>query len=246
MVDIHCHIVPEVDDGAWNMEMAVAMARMADGCGVTKIIATPHFKGVPEELEMLPFLKQQFRRLKSAVKRELPGMELYCGAEVLCLPQTIDMARRGLLPTLGSSRYVLTEFYFDAGGPFMDSALEELRRCGYLPVVAHPERYDAIQRDPSLAGSWFQRGIVLQVNKGSVLGAFGRRAEDAALRLLHRGTVHVIASDAHHTDARTTDLSGVRAWCLDHLGREYTTILLEENPERIAKGRSIRPPDRGL
>lgn len=246
MVDIHCHIVPEVDDGAWDMEAAVAMARLAEGCGVEKIIATPHFKGVPEALEALPYLKQQFRRLRSAVKRELPKLELISGVEVLCVPQTIEMARRGLLPTLGNSRYVLTEFYFDAGGPFMDAALEELRGCGYLPVVAHPERYGAVQRDPGLARSWFERGIVVQVNKGSVLGAFGRRAEDAALRLLHRGTVHVIASDAHSPEVRTTDLGGVRQWCLDHLGREYTTILLEDNPDRIARGKPMRAVHREL
>lgn len=246
MVDIHCHIVPEVDDGAWDMDAAVAMARLADGCGVEKIIATPHFKGVPEQLEALPYLKQQFRRLQSAVKRDVPKLELISGVEVLCVPQTIEMARRGLLPTLGSSRYVLTEFYFDAGGPFMDSALEELRRCGYLPVVAHPERYAAVQRDAGLARSWFERGIVLQVNKGSVLGAFGRRAEDAALRLLYRGMVHVIASDAHSPEVRTTDLSGVRRWCLDHVGREYTQVLLEDNPGRIARGKHMRAVRREL
>ena len=240
VVDIHCHIVPEVDDGAWDMDTAVAMARIAEGCGVNKIIATPHFKGIPEELEALPYMKQQFRRLQSAVKRELPRLELIFGMEVLCVPQTIEMARHGLLPTMGNTRYVLTEFYFDAGASFMDAALEEMRSCGYLPVVAHPERYAAVQRDPGLAGRWFERGIVLQLNKGSILGAFGRRAEDTALRLLYRGMAHVIASDAHSPQIRTTDLGGVQQWCLDHLGREYTKILLEENPGRIAKGRPMR------
>lgn len=239
MVDIHCHIVPEVDDGAWNMDAAVAMARIAAKCGVEKIVTTPHFEGRPESLEALPYMKQQFRLLKSAVQRENLKLELISGAEILCLPQTIEMARRGLLPTLGNSRYVLTEFYFDAGGAFMDSALEELRRCGYQPVVAHPERYGAIQRDPGLARSWFDRGVVLQVNKGSVLGAFGRRAEDTAVRLLYRGVIHVIASDAHSPEVRTTDLSGVRQWCLDHLGREYTRILLEDNPNRITHGKPM-------
>lgn len=244
MVDIHCHIVPGVDDGAWDLKSAVAMARIAAGCGVEKIIATPHFKGVPEELEALPYVKHQFLRLQSAVKGELPKLELIPGVEVLCLPQTLEMARRGRLPTLGDSRYVLTEFYFDAGGAFMDGALEDLRRYGYLPVVAHPERYGAVQRDPDLVRRWFERGVVIQVNKGSVLGAFGHRAEDAAVRLLSRGTVHVIASDAHSPEMRTTDLSGVRAWCLDHLGREYTKILLEDNPGRIARGEPMRKPHR--
>ena len=240
MVDIHCHILPEVDDGAWDMEAAVAMARIARDCGVKKIITTPHFKGEPKSLEAVGFLMHQRRLLQSRLKREKIEVELLPGAEVLCVPQTMELAQTGRLPTLGTGRYVLTEFYFDASAGFMDETLHGLRQMGYLPVVAHPERYGAVQRDPELAARWFHRGIVLQVNKGSVLGAFGRRAEDAAVRMLCRGNAHIIASDAHSPEVRTTDLQPVRHWCLDHLGQEYTKILLEDNPGRIAAGKSMR------
>lgn len=236
MVDIHCHIVPEVDDGAWSLDTALEMARMAVRSGIRRIIATPHFMGVPESLETLPDMLRQFLRLKAAIRQEGLELELIPGAEILCVPQTLDMARRGRLPLLGGSRYVLVEFYFDASARFLDMALEELLSCGYRPVVAHPERYIAIQQNPDLALSWFRRGIVLQVNKGSILGAFGRRAEETAIRLLHRGVVHVIASDAHSPKRRTTDMSLVRRWALENLGREYTRILLEDNPGRISRG----------
>lgn len=240
MVDIHCHILPEVDDGAWDMEAAVAMAKIARDCGVKKIITTPHFKGEPKSLEAVGFLMHQRRLLQSRLKREKIEVELLPGAEVLCVPQTMELAQVGRLPTLGTGRYVLTEFYFDASAGFMDETLHGLRQMGYLPVVAHPERYGAVQRDPELAARWFHRGIVLQINKGSVLGAFGRRAEDAAVRMLCRGNAHIIASDAHSPEVRTTDLQPVRHWCLDHLGQEYTKILLEDNPGRIAAGKSMR------
>ena len=240
MVDIHCHIVPEVDDGAWDLDAAMEMARLAVKSGVRRIIATPHFQGKPEHLESVSYIVHQFKRLESSIKRERLELELLPGMEVLCVPETMELARMGQLPTLGNSRYVLTEFYFDASWEFMDATLQELRRCGYMPVVAHPERYGAVQRDPGLARSWFARGIVLQINKGSVLGAFGRRAEDTALRLLYRGTAHVIASDAHTPEVRTTDMGPVRQWAREHLGREYTKILLEDNPGRISRGRPAR------
>ena len=240
MVDIHCHIVPEVDDGAWDMDAAMEMARLAVKSGVRRIIATPHFRGKPEHLEAVRYIVHQFKRLESNIKRERLELELIPGMEVLCVPETMALARMGQLPTLGNSRYVLTEFYFDASWEFMDATLRELRQCGYMPVVAHPERYGAVQRDPELARSWFARGIVLQINKGSVLGAFGRRAEDTALRLLYRGTAHVIASDAHTPEIRTTDMGPVRQWAREHLGREYTKILLEDNPGRISRGRPVR------
>ena len=239
MVDIHCHILPEVDDGAWDMEAAVDMAKIARDCGVKKIITTPHFKGEPKSLEAVGFLMHQRRLLQSRLKREKIEVELLPGAEVLCVPQTMELAQVGRLPTLGTGRYVLTEFYFDASAGFMDETLHGLRQMGYLPVVAHPERYGAVQRDPELAARWFHRGIVLQINKGSVLGAFGRRAEDAAVRMLCRGNAHIIASDAHSPHVRTTDLQPVRHWCLDHLGQAYTKILLEDNPGRVAAGKPM-------
>ena len=239
MVDIHCHILPEVDDGAWDMEAAVAMAKIARASGVKKIITTPHFKGEPAALGSVGLFRHQLRLLQSRLKRERVEVELLPGAEVLCVPQTMELAQTGRLPTLGTGRYVLTEFYFDASAGFMDETLHGLRQMGYLPVVAHPERYGAVQRDPELAARWFHRGIVLQVNKGSVLGAFGRRAEDAAVRMLCRGNAHIIASDAHSPEVRTTDLQPVRHWCMDHLGQAYTKILLEDNPGRIAAGKPM-------
>lgn len=240
MVDIHCHIVPEVDDGAWDLEAAVAMVRLAVECGVDKIIATPHFKGVPEELDSLPYILRQLDRLEKAVKREKLPLELLPGAEVLCLPQTVELAREGLLPTLGDSRYVLTEFYFDAGARFIDDTLMRLRELGYSPVVAHPERYGVVQEDPDWARRWCDRGIALQVNKGSILGAFGSRAKETAAHLLYRGDIHVIASDAHSPEHRTTNLEPAREWCREHLGRTYTQLLLEENPGRIARGEPVK------
>ena len=239
MVDIHCHILPEVDDGAWDMEAAVAMAKIARDSGVKKIITTPHFKGEPAALESVGLFRHQLRLLQNRLKREHVEVELLPGAEVLCVPQTMELAQTGRLPTLGTGRYVLTEFYFDASAGFMDETLHGLRQMGYLPVVAHPERYGAVQRDPELAARWFHRGVVLQVNKGSVLGAFGRRAEDAAVRMLCRGNAHIIASDAHSPEVRTTDLQPVRHWCMDHLGQAYTKILLEDNPGRIAAGKPM-------
>ena len=245
MVDIHCHILPEVDDGARDLETALQMARMAADCGVTRIIATPHFHGVQESLEQMPHILRQFRQLQDAIHQEIPELTLIPGAEILCVPQTLELARLGQLPTLGKSKYVLTEFYFDASWEFMDATLEGLRALGYQPIVAHPERYSAIQHDPHRARSWFERGIILQVNKGSVLGAFGRRAEETAVRLLYRGNVHIIASDAHSPERRTPDMTAVREWAREHLGREYTKILLEDNPGRITRGRPMCQVRRG-
>ena len=171
-------------------------------------------------------------------------MELHPGVEVLCLPQTMELAKKRHLPTLGDSDYVLVEFYFDAGRHFMDDTLAVLHRSGYRPVIAHPERYEAVQKEPEIALRWFERGYVLQVNKGSPLGAFGTGARECARQLLRWGVIHVLASDAHGSRRRTTDLTPAVEWCLTHLGEDYTRILLEENPHRILRNQPMAPTGR--
>lgn len=241
MVDIHCHILPEVDDGAESLAEALEMARMAAASGVTDLAATSHFQGDGDEPAALEALYRQFKRLEKAVAEERIPLKLHLGAEILCLPQTILLARDRELPTMGDTDYVLCEFFFDAPYSYMDEILAGIAECGYRPVIAHPERYGAIQRQPRRAQRWFRRGYVIQVNKGSVLGAFGSRAQDTAQWLLEMGNVHILASDAHSACRRTTDLSRLEKWLLEHYPPDYTRLLLEDNPGRLLRGEDMAP-----
>lgn len=241
MVDIHCHILPGVDDGATNMDEAMAMVRLAAESGVSRIVATPHFHGEEESLQMLPLVLSRLNALRREVKRQELPVSIHPGVEILCTPQTPDLARQGKLPTIGNSRYILTEFFFDESLEYMELILDQLRRWGYHPVVAHPERYQAVQKRPRVMERWFAKGYILQLNKGSILGAFGTRAESTANELLKHGLAHVIASDAHHGDFRTTHMAAIAAWGREYLGPEYTDILLRRNPLQILKGKEIIP-----
>lgn len=241
MVDVHCHILPEVDDGAESLEESLEMARMAAVCGVTDLVATSHFRGNGEELGALERIFSRFRLLEEQLKKEWIPLRLHLGAEVLCLYETIDLARNRELPTISNTDYVLCEFFFDAPYDYMDEILEAIAEEGYRPVIAHPERYDAIRREPRRVQRWFRKGYVIQVNKGSVLGAFGSRAQDTAQWLLEMGFVHMIASDAHSARRRTTDLSRLRRWLMDHYPAGYVRLLLEENPGRLLRGEDMAP-----
>lgn len=241
MVDIHCHILPRIDDGSQSMGESLAMARMARQSGVDKIAATPHFVGNGDALALLPRILSRVRRVRQELERQNIPLEIVPGAEILCLPETLELARKGMLPTLGDSRYLLTEFYFDLPGGEMDLLLSALREMDYIPVVAHPERYDAVQKQPELAHEWFDRGYVIQLNKGSVLGAFGAGPERCAHDLLRDGVVHVVASDAHRADSRTTDMGPIRSWAEENLGRVYADVLLRRNPGLILRGRPTLP-----
>lgn len=241
MIDIHCHILPKLDDGAGNLQESVAMARTALACGTTQIIATPHFPGREETMPMLGHLFGRLEALNAALAREKIPVTVHPGAEILCLPTTPGMAKRKLLPTLGSTDYLLCEFYFNASPLYMEDMLSTLKEQGYRIVVAHPERYEAVGANPALAEKWFRTGYVLQMNKGSLTGAFGSAVQRTAVELLRRGLYHVVATDGHGAHRRTTDMGLARQMLLERCPEEYVHILLEENPGRILRGMDMVP-----
>ena len=241
MVDLHCHILPGVDDGAADMNEAMAMVRLAAESGVRHIVCTPHFHSSEEAEAHITQILTAYYALRNEIREQKIEVSIHPGSEILCTPFSTDLARRGKLPTIGNSRYILTEFFFDESLEYMELMPDQLTRWGYQPVVAHPERYHAVQKRPWMMQRWFAKGYVLQLNKGSILGAFGTRAENAANDLLKHGLAHVIASDAHHGDFRTTHMAAIAAWGREYLGEEYTDVLLRRNPMRILKGKPVVP-----
>lgn len=245
MIDLHCHIIPWIDDGAENARVACEMAAHAVRNGVDTIVCTPHCNLNDD----IPNLRGRaydvcFGMFRALVEqhgiplRVLPGCELF--AHRSNLRQVLD---EKLVVTLNHSRYLLAEFNFNDSGEYMTGVLDLIARRGLIPVVAHPERYDCVQRDPQLAVSWFAKGYIIQLNKGSILGSLGERAFHAGTHLLASGIAHVIASDAHDTRYRTTGFQSLlpvlERFCPPH----YIELLLETNPNRIIHDRQIPAPD---
>lgn len=237
MIDIHCHILPEFDDGASGPEEAIAMAHMAADSGVTAIVATPHFPGKADSLERIPALLDRYEWLRRALRSQRLPLKIYPGAEILCLPETLELAKDHSLPTIGNTVFLLTEFYFDESFSQMSRLLEGLSKEGYIPVVAHPERYHAIQEDPKLLKQWYEKGYVLQLNKGSILGSFGPEPEEAAAAMLEMGLAHLIASDAHSARRRTPHMGALRLWVEENCDPDYARLLLAENAARLLAGK---------
>ena len=239
MIDFHSHILPGIDDGASSTEEALEMARLAAVTGVTQIAATPHFDGTVEALPRLAVIRETYRLLRSALIRADIPLALRSGAEILCLPDTVELARTHQLPTYEGTNYVLTEFYFDEAFAFMDQTLTGLLSCGYRPVVAHPERYNVIQRNPGLLRRWAKIGCTLQLNKGSILGRLGSNSEETAHEILSMGLAQLIASDAHGCENRTPHMDQLIRWAEETCEEAYARMLLVENPQRILEGKPL-------
>ncbi len=243
MIDIHCHILPAFDDGAADIEEALEMARTAAESGVKTIVATPHFRGEKETFSSLNKLVSRYQKLVHAVEQDGLALKVIPGAEILCLPQTPELARQKQLPTLGDTDYLLAEFFFNESRDFMEHVLRSFTESGYKVVVAHPERYHAVQRDPMTLVKWFQDGYVLQLNKGSILGDLGPKPERTAHWALERGVAHIVASDGHSPRRRNTEMQVLRQYLRELCPEEYVETLLQRNPDRLIHNQPMVPLD---
>ena len=241
MIDIHSHILPGIDDGAPDMDTALAMAEMAVESGVTAIVATPHCN-VPGRFENYwDFqLRRQYNEFQQALQAAEIPLTVFSGMEVFGTPDTPGLLGKGKLTTLGGSRYLLIEFPFVGYARQATELLREIGAMGYRPVVAHPERYRFTQENPEILNLWLDLGCLMQLNKGSLLGRFGRTAQALALSMLNRGFAGAVASDAHASTVRTTWMLDIWDFLCDETSEDTARLLLEENPRRILGDGDIR------
>ena len=228
MIDLHSHILPGMDDGARDMETALHMADMAVQSGVSAMVVTPHC--VSDRVEQV---RDRLAELRSAVRAERIPIRLYSGMEIFGRPDTAALLREGRLLTINGSRYPLIEFAFDTDGDEETAVLQSVIRAGYIPLVAHPERYRCIQEDPEQVNLWARMGCRFQVNRGSLLGRFGPEAREVAWALAGRGFATVVASDSHSATRRTPWLRDVWELLEQRLSPAAAMWLLEEKPRRI-------------
>lgn len=245
MIDLHCHILPFVDDGARDAAMACEMAEHSLRSGVDVVVATPHcnIEYMPGNYRSRSYW-EVFGLFKALLKQHHIPLTVLPGAELFAHGQNLErLLEEELVVTLNHSRYLLTEFDFLTSAEDMSAKLRLIRHKGYIPVVAHPERYKAVQETPEVAHRWFREGYILQVNKGSILGRLGEGAAHSAAYLLRHGLAHVIASDAHHPYYRPTGFRSLTTALSRICSAEYAQLLLQTNPLRIISDKAVIPPD---
>lgn len=199
MIDLHLHILPGIDDGAATLAEATTMAAQAADLGYTVIAATPHLmQPLTEEYEAA--VAAAHRSVRAVVTGM--GLELVQGFEVMLTSDVPGRLAAGEPITLGQSRAILVELPFVGWPMHADTTLFSLQTAGFRPVLAHPERYSALQDDPSRAHALVDRGVILQVTVGTLTGEFGRSAQRVAERWLSAGQVGLVATDAHSSGTR--------------------------------------------
>jgi len=233
MIDIHNHLIPQFDDGPKSFDESLEMLRQAEDQGITDVFATSHFNEyIPQETEDEYFQKLNTLR-EEALARGIK-VNIYSGAEIFYHHYVDNTVRSHRVTTLGGwGQYVLLEFPMFQITEGVEEVLFRLSVDGYIPVVAHPERYNSVITEPESALEFIRFGGLLQINAGSVLGHFGKNVQKIAMNLLEQQVVHFIASDAHSPEGRTFVLKETLEVLKDHLPESYLKKLFYENPRCI-------------
>ena len=230
MIDIHCHLLNGVDDGAKTLEESVSMLKTAASQGIDKIILTPHRRHGMFAYET-ETIESRYMKLKEYADKL--GIALYLGTEYHVDSEMIDSFRSGRCHTLAESRYILTEYSHVSEYSYMKKMTQEALLAGYIPVIAHIERYECVCDDPDIAGELRNMGALVQVNADAVLGNDGRAAKKICRKLFKNMDVDIIASDSHNTSTRVNNLAKCYDYVVKKYGSDYADLLFKQNPARI-------------
>jgi protein-tyrosine phosphatase len=232
-VDFHNHLIPGVDDGAQTVEESIAALQCFRQDGVNVVVATPHLDASltlePELLKRrLDEIDEGWATLCAAAAREFPDMKLHRGCELALDVPSPDLSDPRL--RLAGGRFVLMEFPFMTVPPRASHVIGSLRKTGYVPIIAHPERYHGVT-GVEAARKWRQTGALLQVNGGSLLGRYGAEPRKLALEMLAQSLVDFICSDYHARGEPQTREYEMLLIGMD--GAEQARTLMQTNPARM-------------
>jgi protein-tyrosine phosphatase len=235
MIDVHCHILPQVDDGPKSWDVAVEMCRLAAADGITHIVATPHANS------SFAYDRQQhaasLQRLREVAGNAL-GLSLGCDFH-FSFDNIQELLAHRESYTIEGGNYLLVELSDFSIPPATLSTLSRLISMGIRPLLTHPERNPILQRQPQVILEWVAAGTLVQVTASAVTGFWGRVARRTAEWLLEHDAVHVLATDAHDTCHRPPLLSAGRDAVARLRGSAVAEALVQENPQAIILGKEL-------
>jgi len=235
MVDIHCHILPGLDDGPETMEEALAMAESAIAQGITHIVATPHASN--EYRFDYAQVRQKRDELQARVGDRLTlatGCDFHLNTENL---QALKKSQERFC--INQNSYLLVEFSDFSIPPSMDQALHDLQLAGLQPVITHPERNNILSNHPERLRQWIEHGCYAQVTAGALIGAFGSAPRRIAETWIAQGLVHFAASDAHDSRKRPLMMKKSYRAVTELFGAEKAQALFCDNPRAALEGQPL-------
>ena len=232
MIDLHCHMLPGIDDGAKDLDMALQMARIAVADGITMTACTPHI--FPGRFDNTPAgIREACQQFQAELVAAGIPLQLTYGADIQIAPDLTQKLLDGTLPTLHGSRYFLFEPPHQVSFPRLNDMIEDALLAGFVPIITHPERLFYVETDYDKFVEAARNGAWIQLTGGSLLGRFGRRAKRVSERFLNDGITHLLASDGHNLKKRTPELGKARDAAARFVGEEEADRLVQERPAAV-------------
>lgn len=240
MLDVHCHIINEIDDGSRDLETTIEMLKIAERDGNREIIATPHYYRGRYEHQYSE-VKKRVEELNKLCLEENINVKIHSGQEIMLDKYTPELYEQGKIGCLMDSKCMLLELDPFELKPYTFDILYELKILGIVPIIAHPERYEFIMKDFNIINKFIEEGCYFQLNAGSIEGKFGKKVQNNAVKFLQYELCDFIGSDAHGIKRRTPELKGVNEMLIN----SYEKILkeIEINNSNLSK-KSIKEKKR--
>jgi protein-tyrosine phosphatase len=247
VIDLHCHILPGIDDGAPDLETSLAMARIAVAEGITVTACTPHMMpGIYDNRG--PDVRERIKLLQSELDAAGIPLKLVTGADIHLQEDLGARLKSGGLLSLNDSKYFLFEPPHHIAPPRLEDAVFNVMSAGYQPLVTHPERLSWIETHYDVMKNLSHQGVWMQITCGSLTGRFGRRPHYWAERMLDEGLVHVLATDAHNLKNRAPLMAEARAKVANRLGEQAAEDMVVTRPSGVLANVALKtlPPAVGV
>lgn len=238
-VDLHCHMLPGIDDGSKSLDQSIAMAEMAVADGIGTMVLTPHhLNGI--YINFSDFIRDQVDNLRRELRIRGIELELLPGSELHLVPELPEQLAAGRALTIADrGRAALVELPVHTVPVGSTQVLGQLLDMGIQPVIAHPERNSGLRRHPEQLTEWVDMGCLAQVTAQSCTGRFGREVRRAAREMIQSGVIHIMASDAHRDKRRIPELSMGHNQVSKWVGPAAARLMTETCPGRLACGGNV-------
>lgn len=237
MIDIHCHILPGVDDGSKDESMTLRMLYQFLNEGIDKIIVTPHFRHDQSEA-YLDKVKEKFAVAQKLADQVSPKLQLFLGCEIMYSSKALSKLVNNEFLTMNGTRHVLVEFPVMVQFNDLKGAIHDFVGSGYVPIIAHLERYQFINKIDQVQ-TLVKMGACVQINSSLILGKYGYQRKRFVHKLIKRDLVHFVASDAHNDGKRKVTLRRSYKLMARRFGKETAADLFIRNQEKVIKGEKI-------
>lgn len=238
MIDLHSHILPGIDDGSRSSEETFEIIRKAINAGFTDVFLTPHYIAdqINNNKTKVDII---IKKLKSDLKLKGMNINMYNGCEAYVCQNLNLLVEKNIVSTLNNSRYILIELPMSSKILYLDNLIYKLTTIGLTPIIAHPERYLYVQKDPNMLIELIEKGVLMQSNYGSLIGQYGKTSQKIVEKLVKNNIIHFLGTDTHREGYIYENMPRIMKVLNKLVDAETINLLTKENQEKVINNKEI-------